>query len=103
MRRRHRPAGQWRRLIADWRDSGLSVSQFCRDKKVPASAFYRWRTKLRQQESLGSGSFVQVALPSTKDAPLELAFPAGHVLRFAETTPDKTLASVLAVLQEAGL
>lgn len=103
MRRRHRPASQWRQLIEEWQNSDLSVSQFCRDKKIPTSAFYRWKTKLGQQEAHDPASFIQVAWPATNGSILELTFPAGHVLRFTETTPSKTLASVLAVLKEAEL
>ena len=103
MRRNHRSASQWKQIIERWQGSGLSVSQFCRDHTIPTSAFYRWKTKLRQQESRDPASFIQVALPVTQDATLELTFPAGHVLRFAETTNNKALVSVLTALKEAGL
>lgn len=103
MQRRHRPASQWKQFIEDWQNSDLSVSQFCRDNKIPTSAFYRWKMKLSEKKAPDQTSFIQVALPETKDSILELACPAGHVLRFAESTSSKTLVSVLTALKEVGL
>jgi hypothetical protein len=103
MRRKHRSAVQWKQIIENWQSSGLSVAQFCRENTIPTSAFYRWKQRLSKQEVHDQASFIQIAWPATKDARLELAFPAGHVLRFAETTSNKTLVSVLAALKEVGL
>lgn len=102
-RRQHRSARQWRQILEDWQGSGLSVSQFCRNHKVPTSAFYRWKRKLGQAEDRERASFIQVAWPTAKDAMLELTCPGGHVFRFSEATNPKTLVPLLVALKEAGL
>ena len=102
-KRRHRSARQWRQIISDWQRSELSVSQFCRDSKVPTSAFYRWKRRLSQAENHEQAPFIQVAWPTAKDTALELTCPGGHVLRFSETAHPKTLVSVLSALKEVGL
>lgn len=103
IRRKHRSAAQWKRVIKDWQSSNLSVAQFCRENKIPTSAFYRWRQRLCKQKAHDQAEFIQVACPPTVDPRLELSFPGGHVFRFTESTKNKTLVSVVAALREAGL
>ena len=103
MRRKHRSAAQWKRIIENWQNSGLSVAQFCRENKIPTSAFYRWKQRLCNQKVHDQAEFIQIACPATVDSMLELSFPGGHVLRFTETTNNKTLVSVVAALREVGL
>lgn len=40
----------WRELIRDHAASGLSISAFCRDRKVSPASFYNWRRKLAEPE-----------------------------------------------------
>ena len=101
--RKHRSVTQWKQILEKWQSSGLTVSQFCRDHKIPTSAFYRWKIKLGTEKACDRPSFIQVAIPETKRSMLELTFPAGHVLRFTESTPNQTLVSVLDALKEVGL
>lgn len=37
---------RWRRVLDGQRASGLSVAEFCRQARVPASSFFYWRRKL---------------------------------------------------------
>ena len=103
MQRKRRSAEQWKQIIEDWKNSGLSVSRFCREGKLPSSAFYRWKTKLRQQETQQQNPFIQVDWTGAKDATLELSLNTGHVFRFAETTDKKALVSILTAIKEVGL
>ena len=40
----------WRGVIQDQKTSGLSISAFCRERKVPAASFYNWRRKLADRQ-----------------------------------------------------
>src|SRR5436309_11698481 len=40
----------WRRVLARWRRSGLSVRAFCRAEGVSEPSFYGWRRKLDQAD-----------------------------------------------------
>ncbi len=39
----------WQGLIEEHSRSGLSVLEFCKERKVSATSFYQWRTKLQQE------------------------------------------------------
>ena len=44
----------WRRRLADFEASGLSVAAFCRRENVGASRFYYWSGKVRDADAVGS-------------------------------------------------
>ena len=41
-------ARYWQGLVEEHSRSGLSVVEFCRDRKIAATSFYHWRTKLQR-------------------------------------------------------
>lgn len=41
----------WREVIRDQAASGLSISAFCRDRKLSPASFFKWRRKLAERES----------------------------------------------------
>ncbi len=47
----------WRAIIAGWRSSGLSVTEFCRSRQICKSGFHRWRSilELNFPTSCGQG------------------------------------------------
>ena len=54
---------QFRQLHEEWKQSGLSVQQYCENTGLKESRFYYWRSKL-QEESLPTacGSFIPVKM-----------------------------------------
>ena len=50
---RHNPerARIWRELIDAWKQSGLTINAFCRDRKLTRSNFDRWRRILARDPS----------------------------------------------------
>lgn len=56
----------WREVIRDQQASGLSISAFCRQRKVSPASFFAWRRKL----TAGDGENV-----ANKFAPIQLARP----------------------------
>ncbi len=39
----------WQGLIEEHSRSGLSVLEFCKERKIASTSFYQWRTKLQQE------------------------------------------------------
>lgn len=99
---------QWRRWIADWRRSGLSVSAFCTRYGLGQASFYAWRRTLARRDS-AAAQFVPVHVipdePAGHDADhdgsgLELVVGAGRRLRIGRDFDAPTLQRLLALLEE---
>lgn len=61
----------WQGLIEEHSRSGLSVLEFCKERKIASTSFYQWRTKL-QQEAEPAASAVPALLPvKLVNAPVE--------------------------------
>ena len=97
----------WQMVMEARKESGLSVAAFCKKEGISEAAFYYWRKKLA-----GGGSkpnrqvppaFIEVALPQSNPAALELALSSGNTLRISSTADSTTLIKVLSALREAGL
>ena len=41
----------WRRVVRQWRASGLSIRDFCREEGLPEGNFYAWRRILAQRDA----------------------------------------------------
>lgn len=87
-----RTAEQWRVLMKDYEDSGLSQQIFCQQQGIALSTFYSWRNKLSEQSDLGDhrtteqSPFIaltplQVEKQAAKDWDVELAFANGMTIR----------------------
>lgn len=97
----------WRRIVRQWRRSGLSVRAFCAEQDVSEPSFYAWRRTLQQRDAAGA-AFVPVQvladpLPPTSDrnpSGLELVLGTGRVVRIGPGFDAATLRRLLAVLEE---
>ena len=75
----------WRRVLARWRRSGLSVRAFCRAEGISEPSFYVWRRKL-EQAAHEKPAFLPVHVvteqakqPATRD--IEIVLANGRCLR----------------------
>ncbi len=75
----------WRMAIETWRDSGMSVSKFCKAEGLAEGTFYNWRKKLAdeqpqtsKQAARNQSAFIQVAMPKSNHALLELVLTTGN-------------------------
>ena len=100
----------WQMVIETWQDSGMSVSKFCKAEGLSEGTFYNWRKKLsgdhspRNKPAVPSPStFIEVAMPKSDHAALELVLSSGHTLRIGSTADNKTLSNVISVLCQADL
>ena len=90
---------QFRQIYEDWKQSGLSVQQYCGNTGLTESRFYYWKSKLKA-ESLPAacGSFIPVKMSGKASAYsagnasgnslCEIVYPNGVVVR---VTSDMTL------------
>ena len=100
----------WRMVIETWRDSGMSISKFCKAEGLSEGTFYNWKKKLSPRHTQRNGqadsspsAFIELAMPQANQAPLELLFSSGHTLRISPAADNKTLSDVISVLRQAGL
>jgi transposase-like protein len=97
----------WRRMVRQWRKSGLSVRAFCEERGLAQPSFYSWRRILAERD-VQAVHFVPVRLasepePGRADAStsgLELVLGDCRRLRIAPGFDAATLQRLLAVLEE---
>lgn len=101
----------WAMVFQTHRDSGLSIKQFCQNEGISEAAFYSWRKKLAVREAQspadgalrGSAGFIEVNMPGSASAGLELVFSSGHTLRIPAGADHVFLGHVLSALKQAGV
>jgi transposase len=96
----------WRRMIRQWRSSGLSVRAFCAERELAVPSFYGWRRTIAQRDA-EAFHFVPVHVvpeeqPVTEDkgGGLELVLPRGRQLRIGPGFDAPTLQRLLTLLEE---
>ena len=98
-KRTHRTPQQWQRLITEFEAGHQGPEEFCRNRQLSSTTFYKWRKKFRDGEpAVGNGSagplvdFMELPPVSPKAAPerapagdgdwrVELDLGGGMVLR----------------------
>ena len=69
---------QWQKILFAQPTSGLSISQYCKNKNINISNFYAWRKRLGSKESSKSG-FLRLnksSFPTLRD--LRIETPNGY-------------------------
>ena len=103
-------ARYWQMIIREAVRSGMSIREFCRQRRLKESQFYWWQHKLkvgRQTLSIqGPGgnrepaSFALVSNePEATDAGIELVLGDGRRLRIRKGVDEETLRAVLAAVE----
>jgi hypothetical protein len=98
----------WQRTIGDAARSGMSIREFCRQRRLRESQFYWWQRKVKvhRQERSKPGardraaSFALVS-EDGMDMPagLELVLRDGRRLRISQGVQEETLRAVLAAME----
>ena len=102
---------RWLQIVRLWRQSRLSVRDFCERRGVSEPSFYGWRRVLRERglvddrevPSRGRGlpAFVKVAeAASCVPAAIELIVSEGRLLRIRPGFDADALRQLLRVLEE---
>jgi len=103
-------ARYWQRTIREAARSGMSIREFCRQRRVKESQFYWWQHKLKvgrqtllmrgQGGNRGAASFALVSdEPEGIDAGIELVLSGGRRLRIRKGVDEETLRAVLAAVE----
>jgi transposase len=102
---------QWRRIIRQHSDSGLTVSEFCRKGKLRETAFHFWRRELRRRQAEqqhptdlpAAPAFVAVRVEDSNSSSIagriEIELPGGRRVHVVAPVDRQALADVLAVLR----
>ncbi len=78
----------WITTIKDQGQSGLSVSDFCREQDIEQATFYAWRKRLSVMDNAEDGIvFTAITLKETPLVGSEVLLPGGLVLRFSGLAP----------------
>ena len=86
-----RTRDEWRELVDRQRESGLSVSEFCRREQTTENSFYRWRRRLTEEVET---RFVPLSI--TQRATVDIELPCGATVKVA--TDRQSLQEVFAAL-----
>lgn len=99
--RDERKEQQWRRWIALWQKSGLSVAAFCARHGLAPASFSAWRKTL-QRRAANTVPFVpvQVVADAAPPRPLEIVLPDGCLVRVPLGFDAGSLRQLLALLRE---
>jgi hypothetical protein len=113
---------RWRRLVKDWRRSGLSVRAFCEWHALSEPSFYAWRRELAKRDREAASNRarrsgrpgrprilaapflpVQVVADVAQDSEagrcVEVQLPSGVCLRVPAGFDRQTLRDVLAAVE----
>jgi len=103
-RSRSRREPYWRRVLARWERSGLSVRAFCRAEGVSEPMFYWWRRELPRRDQ-AKPAFLPVHVLTEAEPPargLEVVLANGRCLRVGVGFDPQTLVQVVALLEDGG-
>jgi len=100
----------WRRMVRQWRRSGLSIRDFCAERQIAEGNFYAWRRTIAERD-VQAARFVPVhVVPDPKpiddgsgnvsENGLELLLGTSRVLRIGQNFDAATLRRLLALLEE---
>ena len=100
MKKIFRSKKQWQKIVLGQPTSGLSISQYCKNKNINISNFYAWRKRLGSNESPKPG-FLRLnkpSFPSLRDIRIET--PNGYKIEvngFDELTLQRVLGVIKAI------
>ena len=109
----------WRKVIRGAARSGVSIRQFCRQRRLKDSQFHWWQRKLKERrqacalesrsrnkaaKGAGQATFALVSEEQGElgSAGIELVLRGGRRVRIGKGVDEETLRTVLAVLEQDG-
>jgi hypothetical protein len=100
----------WQRTIGEAARSGISIREFCRQRRLKESQFYWWQRRVKasgkerriakQRAEREGASFALVSEEGgTMPAGIELVLRDGRRLRISKGVEEETLRAVLAAME----
>jgi transposase len=97
----------WRRHVARWQSSGLSIRVYCERHGLTTPSFYAWRRTLAQRDRPPQTPTAVTFLPLPVPAPsaaagalLEIVLRNGRRLRLDPSVAADVIRDLVAVLEE---
>jgi hypothetical protein len=95
-------------MVRQWRSSGLSIRDFCKDRDISEPSLYAWRRTIAQRDAAATRFVPVQVIPDEKPVAvkdpssngLELVLGTGRVLRIGAGFDEATLRRLLALLEE---
>jgi hypothetical protein len=105
----------WQQTIGEAARSGVSIREFCRQRRLRESQFYWWQRRLKERreqrtrrngQAMAGSKAASFALvsddPAAGDAGIELLLGGGRRLRISKGVDQETLRTVLAAVEREG-
>lgn len=89
----------WRKAVAGWSKSGLSVRAFCAQHHLREANFYAWRRELAQRDRTVTPAVKFVPVHVRAEAIVEVALPNGLLVRVSAGVEATTVAALVAALR----
>ena len=93
----------WRQLISEHKQCGLTVKAFCQKHGVSEALFYTWRKRVVAEDQPARFALVatnSVATNAPMQRPLQLVLAGGERLEIPSGTDEATLRTVLGLLRQ---
>lgn len=91
----------WRAICDRQATSGLSIARFCREEGVPAWKFHYWKRRLAESASSSREPIfreLRIEENAAAEAPIEVAFPGGAIVRLRTGFDEEALRRAARVL-----
>ena len=76
-------------LVDEWRSSGLSSTEYCKQSGIPVHRLYYWRTAIKKEkdsDESSSNKFIPIKLSnktnSSSSPTVEVVTPSGCTIKF---------------------
>lgn len=95
-RKRPKDASEWRQVIGEFEESGLSAKDFCEERGLNTWTLRDWRKRVEKQD----GKFIEVSLPAGAAAEYSVVLRNGRELKVSGSFSEKRVRQLIAVLEQ---
>lgn len=96
----HRSRAQWREIVRNWKDSGLSIRAFCQREGISQGSFYAWKKRARANEAAQASGFVELNVAAPGSEPVVVGLPNGVTVAVPARFDEAALRRIVAVAAE---
>ena len=94
---------EWLSMIEQWRSSGKTIMEWCREHQIPKNSFLYWvhrKKKVTNPVTLAKESFVELKHDLPIETPIEVKFQECNIILFKNFDTD-TFIKCLKALRES--
>ncbi len=94
-----RSTDEWKELVDNYRDSGLSNNKYCIENNLKPSTFIYWIKKFNNSKQKNSNNFVKISVPAETCRRMKLSFNQISLEFPVELSAEK-ISKLITVLKE---